>query len=146
MAVTRRTQKDVGRFEAKLIGPFTTHQTIFLAIGAVLCLFIKLLCSGIGLDTVITTVLMILFGGGCILLGFIKPLGMTMTDYIKLMVETQVLNPGKRPYKSHTDIDCLEVKRLESVAPTTKKTKKGQSDDIETHKPHKKYKEYKEYL
>ena len=48
MAVSRKTQKDVGKFEAKFIGPFTTTQTIFVVIGAVLALLVKFLMDAIG--------------------------------------------------------------------------------------------------
>ena len=32
--VSRKTQKDVGKFKAKLAGPFTARQTVFIGMGA----------------------------------------------------------------------------------------------------------------
>ena len=34
-SITRKTQKDIGNYEAKLIGPFTSRQVVCIGIGAV---------------------------------------------------------------------------------------------------------------
>ena len=43
MAVTRRTLKDVGSYEAKFIGPFTIRQSVCLGIGVIPAAFVDYL-------------------------------------------------------------------------------------------------------
>lgn len=48
--VSRKTQKDVGKFKAKLVGPFTARQTVFFGIGAVVDVLIYSAMHGAGFD------------------------------------------------------------------------------------------------
>ena len=37
MAISRKTQKDIGQYEPKFIGPFTGRQSAAVGIGGALC-------------------------------------------------------------------------------------------------------------
>jgi len=50
MAVTKPTPKDVGSYEAKLLGPFTQRQTICLAIGIIPCVLVSAILNAVGVD------------------------------------------------------------------------------------------------
>jgi len=108
MAVSRKTQKDVGKFEAKFIGPFTTTQTIFVVIGAVLALLVKFLMDAIGAPIEVTIVLIVVVVAPCIFLGWKKFYGMPALEYIKVLYDKKYKNPGRRLYKTETDIDEMK--------------------------------------
>lgn len=135
MAVSRRTQKDVGKFEAKLIGPFTAHQCVFVGIGGVLALLLKFLGDALGLPTEVTIVLIVMVAGFCAFLGFKKFNGMTALEYLKLIKDQKMANPGKRLYKASTDLDVLTPREKHELA--VKKAEKHE------HKPSKEYPSFK---
>lgn len=51
MAVTRPTPKDIGNYEAKLIGPFTQRQTVCLGAGIIPSVIICWILKTVGADT-----------------------------------------------------------------------------------------------
>lgn len=112
MAVTRTTQKDIGNYEAKLLGPLTTRQTIIMAIGVIPTLFIDYTVYSLGADMYtifgITMVLMII----PVFIAFGKSLtyGMNPEDFIKEYYHYHILAPRIRLYKTETLDDVLEAK------------------------------------
>lgn len=143
MTVQRKTQKDVGKFEHKFVGPFTTTQCIFAGIGIVLGVTIKFLLDGLGIDNAVSIMAAILFSAFGFVVGTKKIQGMSMLEYLKVYRDTCVNNPKKRLYKTVTDIDAyveLEKKKKEKEALQSGKKKP------EVKKTHKSFKEYPEYL
>lgn len=122
MAVSRKTQKDVGKFEAKFVGPFTMHQTIFVAIAVVLAIIVKLIMDAIEAPTELTVVLMVAVAIPPAFLGFKKFNGMTAIEYFKLYKDTRIDNPSVRLYKRETDIDvAMKAEERKKAAEKAKK-------------------------
>lgn len=134
MAVSRRTQKDVGNFEAKFIGPFTKNQAIFTGIAIVLSLFMKFLMDAIGAPTEVMVVGIAIVAAPCAILGFKKFNGMPAMDYFKLWLDARIFNPTKRLYKSETDLD-----RAMKKEETEKKLKEQKHE----HKPSAEFPSYR---
>lgn len=91
--------RDIRQYESKLIGPFTTRQTIFIVIAAgVSILLFNLLRGHASQD--------LLFGvcffaaSPAVLFGFYKPYGMTMERFIMTAFTSNILAPKNRLYKS----------------------------------------------
>lgn len=110
MAISRHTQKDIGNYEAKLIGPFTTRQIIFLAIGLVPTFLVDYVLYTLGVDTYtifgITLVIMIVpcfFAFGSKLTYDMKP-----EDFLKDYYTYHILAPRIRKYQTETLDDVLD--------------------------------------
>lgn len=121
MAVSRKTQKDIGKYEAKLIGPFTTRQVICIAIGMVPTVLIDYLLYRLGSVDVyslfgIALVLMVIpcfFGFGQKICHGQKP-----EDYIRDYYFYHILAPKIRLHKVETYDDVLDAKAKRAEAST----------------------------
>ena len=51
--VSRKTQKDVGKFKAKLAGPFTARQTVFIGMGTAVDILVCSAMHGDGFDIIV---------------------------------------------------------------------------------------------
>lgn len=109
MAVTRKTQKDIGNYEAKLIGPFTTRQCILLGIGAVPTIIACVIINRLSSDPYAMI-------GGCIFMiipgffAFGKNLCYQMNpeDFIAGYYYYHIKCPNRRLYKTKTLDDEIE--------------------------------------
>jgi hypothetical protein len=147
MAVSRRTQKDIGNYEPKFIGPFTTRMAIFTAAGVVIGGGLGLILQGTGLfDTMTVAILVLIIAIGFAIFGKAKPYDMHMEDYLKQMYQYRVQSPAKRYYKTETLVETLSERKdgtdvAEDEDSTDKKKRKKDSG-----KPvHKKLKDFPEY-
>lgn len=118
MAIEREIPKDISKYEAKLIGPFTTRQVVCgvpgigLALGSYfllrpyisedMCFFIALLVS---LPLLLCAVA--------------KPYGIPFEKYISIIFVSQVLAPKYRKYVTENT-----YKELEEIKTNNKKKKK----------------------
>ena len=138
MAVSRKTQKDVGKYEAKFIGPFTSRESIFIGIGAVVCTIIGVLLSVLGFDYISIAIVVVIAMTPFVWLGKATPYGMRADDFLKEYYEYHIRRPSKRPYKTETTLDEIEwtepVQLDEKGKPIT-----------ETVEPHKKDADYPDY-
>ena len=103
--------QDIRKYEAKLIGPFTTRQllcTIGLVIGCVISYkaATSLFGSDSSLRTIFPMIVAIPFG----LVGFYKPYGMPFEKFAKSVFVSMFLAPTKRLYKiknTHDEFDKI---------------------------------------
>lgn len=141
MAVTRKTQKDIGQYEPKFIGPFTLRQSISLGLGAALCFVVctsSISSNGIdatSLFTICFTIMIPFF-----IFGWVKPYGLRIEDFIKECYVYHYLSPHIRPYETETTLETMEwddPSKIDEPNGKKQKTKKY---------VHKKDKEYPDYL
>lgn len=118
--VTRHTQKDVGHFESKLIGPFTTRQTIFVGAAAAIDIIVFNILKAIGTDMASCIAVCGLISVPFIACGYIKPYGMKMEEFLYQYYIYKICAPSIRKYETHTclddmkdDLDPKEQKELE---------------------------------
>ena len=139
MAVTRKTQKDIGQYEPKFIGPFTLRQSISLGIGAALCFVVC--TSGIsgGIDA--TSLFMICFSVMIpfFIFGWVKPYGMRIEEFIKEFYVYHYLSPHIRPYETETS---LETFKWDDPAKADEQDEKKQKAKKYVHKKDKEYPDY----
>lgn len=107
MAITRHTQKDVGRYEAKLIGPLTAPQAITIAPGLVIAVFLGMILNSFQLDAMTIFILC-----GTVIIPFVvwakaRPCGMKPKDFIKMYYKYHICAPRKRLYKTETFDDIV---------------------------------------
>ena len=139
MAVTRRTQKDIGSYEPKFIGPLTLRQSIAVGIGVILCVFACYLLKDFGMDMTTMFFICFIIMAPFVIFGFVKPYGMKAEEFVKEYYEYHIRRPNIRKYETVTDLDTFEWKEPENPDGEIKNKKQ---------KPyvHKKDKDYPEYL
>lgn len=131
MAISRKTQKDIGKYEAKLLGPFTTRQVICIASGAVPTVAIDYLLFRFGkVDAYslfgIAFVLMVIpcfFGFGQKICHGQKP-----EDFLRDYYFYHVLAPKIRLHEVESYDDVLDAK-LKKTTASSDKSKNG-NDEI----------------
>jgi hypothetical protein len=145
MAISRRTQKDIGNYEPKFIGPFTARMAIFTAAGVVVGGGLGLILQSTGLfDTMTVAVLVLLIAIGCAIFGKAKPYDMRMEDYLKQMYQYRVQSPTKRYYQTETLLETITVKEVEEA--TKAESKSAKTRDVKKNAlVHKKFEEFPEY-
>lgn len=151
MAISRRTQKDVGNFEPKFIGPFTTRQTVFVGIAAAVCYITHAVARAIGFDLMTQMVMMIILAGPVILIGFSRPYGMKCEDFLIMYWFYHIKAPAVRKYVTVTDVDIIieneRKKKNSEMEKDGSKDDKGKNKKKTASEPprHKKDKQIKEY-
>ena len=146
MAISRRTQKDVGSFEPKFIGPFTTRQTIFVGIAAVICYIVHAVIEPFDSDLTTQMIIMVIFAAPFLAIGFVKPYGMKCEDFLIMYWFYHYKAPAQRKYVTETDVDIIILNEKKSdekleEKPDDKSKKRGKEEP-----KHKKDKQIKEYL
>lgn len=137
--VMRKTQKDVGNFQSKLIGPFTARQTVFVGIGVIIDIFVYSILKGTGLDInsiiPVCFIVMVPF----IALAYIHPYGMKCEEFLYQYYIYHIAAPPVRKYETHTALDDIPEK-------LSKEEQKVQKRLHEKMKKHKECKEYPSFL
>lgn len=98
--------KDINKYEAKLIGPFTSRQTACFVGACALAIPAFLGLKEILPRDFATFVIMII----CIpfvLIGWVKPYGMTFEQFARTAFISNVLSPKKRKYITMNNFECL---------------------------------------
>lgn len=144
MAVSRKTQKDVGNYEPKLIGPFTTRQTIFIGIGAVIDVLLGVTLEAIGVDFMTIAALCIVIIIPFVLLGYLHPYGMKAEQFLIQYYIYHIAAPGVRKYETKTGLDNMKYKTLQDELDAEKSSKKTSKKSAKT--THKKDPEYPDFL
>mgnify|MGYP002857723534 CR=1 FL=1 len=161
MAISRKTQKDVGTYEAKFLGPFTMRQCAILGIGAVPSIFFYAVIYSISKNFYVS-ILGLIFMLPAAFVAFGKSLcyGLNPEDYFIEWYFYHVKAPNKRVYKTVTVDDKLYDKRIKELKrdkakqdARRKKLKKKFDEEIIVvpeygfkKYPHKKDAEIKEYV
>ena len=110
MAVTRKTQKDVDKFKAKFVGPFSFTETIFIGAGLAVCVFVYFTFSeqGYTIEDLVPVFLIIM--GLAAFLAKGQPYGMPAITFLKTYYRDSIQCPKRRPYKVSDGIDYIEKK------------------------------------
>lgn len=91
--------KDVRKYEAKLVGPFTTRQ-LFCFIGAAAISYIAYKAIGSTLGSESTLMVCGLLASPLLILGWYKPYGMPFEKFFQSAFISTVLAPRHRKYKT----------------------------------------------
>lgn len=136
MAVTRKTQKDIGTYEAKLIGPFTARQTAILGIGAIPTLISYTILYGITGSPWIAMVSMILMAPfAFVAFGKSFCQGDNPEEFFIEWYYYHVKSPEIRTYEAYTLDDKLydehikELKKERAAQEARKKKAKRKFDE-----------------
>lgn len=158
MAVHRKTQKSIGNYDAKFLGPFTARQSLWMGIGLVPSVFIGYNEYLVGLDLgiILITVAVIMAVPLFMAFGEKVTYGMKPEDFARQYYRYRILAPKVRVSKTETYDDVIyEKKQKEEAAATesgTKKTSKSKETNVVRTKngfkeyAHKISKDYPEFL
>ena len=127
MAVHRKTQKSLGSYDAKFLGPFTMRQSICLGIGMVPSVLIGYTeyKSGFDLGIIFLTVVIIMasplfFAGGEKITYGMKP-----EDFAKQYYIYRIQAPKIRMYKTNTYDDIMWAQKQKEAAKQQTSGKNG---------------------
>lgn len=126
MAVTRKTQKDIGNHEAKFLGPLTMRQTAIIGIFAIPSIIAYFIIYGITNDFYISCVgLIFMLPAAFLAFGKDACYGMNPEDYLIEWYFYHFKAPGKRTYKTKTVDDNLFNERVAKL-----KKEKAKQDNL----------------
>lgn len=105
--------KEVTKYEAKLVGPFTARQCVALLIFVPMIAFCYINLSKV-MNSTAALYICVPIGGLGALFGWIKPYGLPFEKYLKSMFISSFLAPTVRVYKTENYFDILtkEAKKL----------------------------------
>lgn len=130
--------KDIRKYEAKLIGPLTTRQTVCFVGAAALALSVFFLLDFIPQD--VRYFLIILVAAPFLLCGWYKPYGMPFEKFVQTAFITSVLAPANRKYASKNIYES-EIKKVEES--NNKKNKNSKNNKNNKIKQSKEFIAYK---
>lgn len=138
--ISRRTEKDIGNYEAKLIGPFTARQCIFLAIGAVPTAAACFAIHSVSNDPYAMFGVAVLFMTPAIFFAFGQKIcfGMKPEEFLVEYYYYHFKCPRRRLYETKTLDDKFEAERLKEEAKEQQASgekKKGKKGKDEAEKP-----------
>lgn len=132
MAIEIKIPKEINRYEAKFVGPFSLRQTICLVTCLPLCIGLYLLTKPyVGTD--LAGFFVIPPAGIAYLFGWYKPYGMKFEKYLQSVFINSFLAPSKRPYKTENYYSrvLLDIKKADAAetpkADGTKGKRKNQT-------------------
>lgn len=139
MAVSRKTQKDVGKYQAKLVGPLNVRQTIFTGIAAIFAIIVWNIAGMFQMAATDKIVTVIIVAVPIALLGSLNPYGMTCTEFLKQYYEYHILSTKIRKYETVTADETI-------ILPAEKQGKENEKKKTkETVSNHQRLKEFPEY-
>ena len=115
--------KDIRKYESKLVGPFTTRQTICFSIAAVIAV---LLYFFIGQFVAGDVLFFIIFVGvsPALIFGWLKPYGMTCEHFLATAFVSLVISPKYRKYRTQNAFAPSKSELQAKKAERKKKYKK----------------------
>lgn len=144
MAISRKTQKDVGKYQAKLAGPFTVRQAIYVGIAALIAIILWNTLEVMQLPLEDKVFVILVVAAPVALLGFLNPYGMTCLEFIKQYYEYHILSSKVRIYRTVTDDENIVTQQEKEIQNSNNKKKKSQKNKEAT-TTHKKLKDFPEY-
>lgn len=132
MAVSRHTEKDIGNYEAKLIGPFTSRQCIFLAIGIVPSVLACFIIHGVTNDPYAMFFVVALLMTPACFFAFGQKIchGMKPENFLVEYYYYHIKCAKKRLYRTETLDDIIETKKQkELLRKTTDKKKQKELEE-----------------
>lgn len=148
MAISRKTQKDVGKYQAKLIGPLTVRNAIFVGIAVVVAVIIWNLGDVMQIAMTDKIAIILVISTPITMLGIVSPYGMTCIEFIKQYYEYHILSSNQRIYVTVTDDERMmeqQAKLAESNNHGTKSKEANAKQKKITKPAHQKSKEFSEY-
>lgn len=115
--VSRKTQKDVGKFKAKLAGPFTARQTVFIGMGTAVDILVCSAMHGAGFDINVIAAVCICIIAPFVLFGTVNPYGMTCEKFLYQFYIYHIVALSVRKYCTHTALDDINTE----ISPEDKK-------------------------
>ena len=124
--------QEINKYEAKLVGPFTTRQTLCLIGMGLTCLvFYNVLKPLVPVDYLYALCLII--GVPFALCGWYKPYGMHFEKFFVAVLFNTIISSSKRFFKSENVINSIENKMtIKPVEELNKKKGKKQKDKKNT--------------
>lgn len=130
MAIEIKIPKEVNKYEAKLIGPFTKRETAALVVAAPIWIAsYNLLKPHVSFDVII--IVLLIEGSIAWLFGWSKFYGMRFEKFLKNVFVSAFIAPSKRLYRTENYYALLaeEIRKEEQLAlenenPKKKKKKK----------------------
>lgn len=119
-----KINKDVGSYEPKVVGPFTTRQAVCLMIGIPICIGIYKYGSAI-LPADAVSFLLLIPAAITWLFGWKKPYGMPMEKFIKSIFMNIILAPRNRIYKTERKPSFSERESQEEQKVSQEKVKRS---------------------
>lgn len=147
MAVHRKTQKSLGNYDAKFVGPFTMRQTIWMGIGLVPSCLVGYMQFTAGFDYGIIFCTVVLIMAIPLFLAFGEKITYEMKpeDFAKQYYIYRLQAPKVRLYKTETYDDILwkqkkkdEAKETKEKSSSKKRRKTKEETDSEVGEPKKK--------
>lgn len=118
MAIEKEIPKDIRKYKPKLIGPFTTRQTLCLIPAVVLGVSAFFLLKDL-LSSDFCLLLITIIAVPFILIGWVEPYGLPFEKFVRTVFVSLVLSPAVRKYKTKR----LDVGLSEEINVTANKKK-----------------------
>lgn len=125
MSLEIKIPKEITKYEAKLIGPLTTRQTIFSVLGAAAAIGVKFLCDAVAPDlSIYAMVLACVPFAAC---GFIKVYEMPFEQFAIGYIKTRLIVPTKRKsiIKNQFAMVSAEMNSTDAKKPKYKQSKQA---------------------
>lgn len=129
MGIEININKDVGSYDAKLIGPFTARQSICVVIAAPICWAIYTYTAPL-LTPDVAGFLTAIPAGIAYLFGWLKPYGMRTEKFVQSVFINMVLAPSHRKYMTVN----VHEKAFAVLARHAKKVEEEDSDQTNSKK------------
>ena len=133
MAISRKTQKDVGKYKTKFIGPFTSRQCLFIGIGGVCSLFAGVPLELVGTDFITIAIVCFIIVIPFYLLGNADVYGLTMEQFLISYYNYHLTRPKIRLYQTENTLDFIkdeltEEEKMKELERKKNKEKKHVAD------------------
>lgn len=121
--ITVEVPKDVRRYEAKLIGPLTTRNTVGAAIAVVSAIVVNKLLTMLGVAPDMATVFCIVAAIPGLGIGWFKPYEQPLEQFLISLYYTEISSPPIRKYVSENEYEeCIPAKSSNKKKKKKKKT------------------------
>lgn len=128
MAITRKTQKDIGNYEAKFLGAFTARNCIFLGLGSIPTVFAGyMMFASKTFDAVTIFSVCALIMSPFLYFGFAHPYGLKPENFLREYYIYHLAAPKIRKYETQTQIEAMK-------SPKPENTKNSKNEKNKTHK------------
>lgn len=138
-----RINKEIGEYEAKIIGPFTMRQCICLGIGLPVCYYIfKFLTPILTID--VAGLFCTIPGVIAYAFGWARPYGMKMEEFIHSVFVNRVLAPSIRKYKTENTVSKI-ISKCAAAQGNENAAEEEEEPEEETGKKKRKHEKKKRY-
>lgn len=100
--------KDIRKYEAKLIGPFTLRQLVSFIIACVVAYIVYFIMKSLKLEAHTVPACM-LCAAPVLAFGYVHPYGLNLEQFLKTALISTLLAPTERKYKTSNNFRCVTV-------------------------------------